>query len=353
MLPFLANLNWPELVLHLLLSAALLFVIFGTSILILIFINKLSRMDFSRSHTVRLTNGGNVRSVYQLLVEAPETALQFKLLINGIPLGSLPTQIEEPPLQRIQEAPPSSVSLSSGSKPVPMNDSKTKNANNVVAATSGAGKGIAEKSGALASLLGTVGSILPGQAGAALKEQGEAARNVQTKTSQTLQAPESAKNKMDELQRDSGKLGVKTTSMSAPTGGNGTHPVAAPERVQVYQTTGVVPQAQAIKPAVARLKPAGCHVETKEVAPGESLELILWIAPTSRRSLEGSFPYTIKSQQIPLEKLDREVPPVVSRGVVHFKPVAPWRYWLPSVLNGTIILMEVLSLVYFLTLIWL
>ena len=163
--------------------------------------------------------------------------------------------------------------------------------------------------------------------------------------------PEVAQNKMDAVKKDSGKLGVKTTTISSPGGGNEHPPVSAgPDPIQTGQTSTVT--ARPVKQAPAKVKSSGCYVETREVAPGENLELTLWIAPLSRRSPEKSFTYTIKSQQFPMDKLDRDAPPVVSRGVVHFKAVAAWRYWLPSVLNGAIILMETLSLVYFLTLIW-
>jgi len=350
MLPFLANINWPSLMLHLLLSAAVAFVVFGTCVLILILVQRLSRLDFSRKHIVRITNGGNVRSIYHLLVEAPEGALQFKLLQNNIPLGEIPIPVDEPLVEQPTEMTPAGSEPPKKPKPAAAGGAKSNGTKNAADEASKAGKGVAEKAGALASLMGTIGGMLPGKAGAALKEQGDIARGVQTKTTQTMQMPETTMNKVDVIQKDLGKLGVKPTTISPPGKGNGSRPVSVAEPVEDRQNSDSKPRV--VKPAFVKTKSSGCYVETKEVAPGENLELTLWIAPLSRRSPEKSFTYTVKSQQIPLEKCDKEAPQIVSRGVVQFKAVAPWRYWLPSVLNGSIILMETLSLVYFLTLIW-
>jgi hypothetical protein len=165
--------------------------------------------------------------------------------------------------------------------------------------------------------------------------------------------PETAKNKVDAIKTDSNRLGGEKAKppVVIQTGGNRKGPSALPASVQGEHQKMVSTDISRISSSQIRL--SGCFIQTKEVSPGESLELVLSIIPIGRLSPQGSFAYSVKSQQIPLEKLDREAPEVNSKGVVYFKDVAPWRYWFPPVLNGMIIFMELLGLVYFMTLIWL
>jgi hypothetical protein len=350
MIPILTSINWPLLILKVMLSGVAVFAAFASCVLILILVQKLSRMDFSRRHIVRLTNSGNVRSWYNLRVESPDP-LQFKILMEGIPLAAVAFEQIAPPLPA-QQAPEAIQTAQSAPIPAAKGGGGAgKNASSAAAsAASQAGKGMAEKSGALASLLGTVGSMLPGKAGEVLKEEGEAARNVQTKTVQTMRAPETLQNKVGAIQKDSGKLGVATPAAPSLMGGNGKN-AAQPAAVQTNQPAATAPAPG--RAVAGQSRPAGWFVQTKEVSPGECLELVLSIRPSGRRSPEGSFMYTLKSQQIPVEKLDWEAPEVSSLGVVNFKPVAPWRYWLPPTLNCMIIFMELLGAAYFMTLIWL
>ena len=360
MFPFLASINWPQLVLKITLTGAVLFATFGSCALILVLIQKMSRMDFSRKHQVKLTNAGNVRSFYRLQVTAPEPHLQFSLKMGDIPLADVLVEPVQSLAPAMPEAPPEgewqNENMTQVSQPSAVQKgqggTKGNDARAAAKGASDAGKNAAEKTGALASLLGTVGSLLPGKAGAALKEQGEAARNVQTKTVQTMQMPETAQNKVEAIQKDSGRLGVNTQVKAPQKNESGKHPAAA--QPEVAQPRNIPPSAPTPRQvATPMIKPEGCFVQTKDVMPGESLDLTLCISLAGRHSPEGSFLYTLKSQQFPLEKLDQEPPEVVSQGLVHLKPVAAWRYWMPTVLNMSIVSMEFLGAVYFMLLIWL
>jgi len=350
MLLVLAGINWPQLLLKVMLTSAVVFVAFGSCALILIFIKKLSRMDFSRKHRIRLTNGGNVHSYYRLQVAATEPRLQFRLIMDGIPLADIPVE----KIDSLAPLPLEAVTIPKN-QPAPAKNTQGgesgKNAGSAVTGASQAGKSVAEKSGVLASLLGTFGSLLPGKVGATLKQQGEAARNVQTKTVKTMQMPETAKNKVDAIQRDSNKLGVASSAAAPQNASNEKRTADRPEAVQKNNRQVVAVDTNNISDTIIRSN--DCFVQTKEVKPGESLDLTLAITPVGRHSPSGSFVYIIKSQQVPLEKLDQEAPEITSRGMVYFTPVATWRYWLPSILNGMILLIELLGVAYFTTLIWL
>jgi hypothetical protein len=45
---------------------------------------------------------------------------------------------------------------------------------------------------------------------------------------------------------------------------------------------------------------------------------------------------------------NEEIPPVTSRGTVYIKPIAEWRYWLPTIACGLVVVMTILSLSFYL-----
>ena len=90
------------------------------------------------------------------------------------------------------------------------------------------------------------------------------------------------------------------------------------------------------------------QAQTKEVDPGESILLTLRIDSRKKKRIpEGSYLYTIHSQQISLEPASVQIPPISSRGTVHFKAVPTWRYWLPLIVCGLVVLAAILSLTYY------
>ncbi|MCE1255462.1 MAG: hypothetical protein LWX83_18180 [Anaerolineae bacterium] len=366
-MPFLSGFNWPLLLLRFLLTSVTILFLFGICLFVLILLQRWLKIKDEHVHQISILNDGNVTSYYRLIVESPEKALKFLISMYDIPLGeiNLPAQPEEDVLpdtnpavsQPITITKPQTISSLNNKPKTP--DKSTPEHQDALKKANQTGKAVAEKSGALASFLGTLGSLIPGSAGKALKEQAEKARAVQSNTNKTMQMPEDAQTKVKSLQKDSSKLGAgnKEAPKDIPKPNEKGKNIAAktntdPQVKQQVQVEQANTQTAGIVHAQPILKGPYC-VQTDAVTPGEEINLTLKVTSKSNRLPEGSFLYTIKSRQIPVEKLDQEAPLVISQGLVHFKPVASWRYWLPYYLNGTVIMVGLLAVIYFLTLIWL
>jgi hypothetical protein len=270
-----------------------------------------------RLHTVTLKNQGNVPSVYQLSVASPEPRLKFRFLLRNIPLAEVPLAVA----YNESEQGPTKTKAVHG-----------KPSNGAVAQATKSGKAAARKTGEAASFLSAIGNLLPGKAGKALKQQGAAVRDVQTKPSQTMRVQDQAERQVSAVQRGSSKLGVKASIPARASGGE----------------QSMVTTSQRMASEISYIQIA----QTSTVAPGESLVLSLKISSPKKRIPEGSYLYTITSQQVPLEKVDRDVAPVTSQGIVHFNAVGILRYALPVLMAGLVIAGSALTLAYILTLIW-
>jgi hypothetical protein len=226
----------------------------------------------------------------------------------------------------------------------------------------GAGKAaekVVAKSGALASLLGTVGGLLPGSLGKSLKEQSAMVRVAQSKTKDVSQKPQEMQRKLDQMQKDSGKLGMKTPNVALPQAGQ----AAMPEPTQTFSTgqvqTTAVPTGTGNQPqpaVAAPVRSAAAQVKkfyrTSEADSEETLQLTLQISSKSRIAPEGSFLYTVKSQQVPLEKFDKEIAPLSRQGIVHFESIGKWHYWLPNLLSFFVVLSGLAAIGYSIYRIW-
>lgn len=321
-------------------QAAFRLILIGIGILILsivyialiIRIYRLLQVKVARDHKIKLTNQGNVLSVFQLKVESPDPRLDFKLFYKDMPLIEIPeTSIPEP---------------TPGGYPVPAGSGKsppTAGSSLDIAQTAGAGREIASKVGIIASFLGTIGNIIPGSLGNQLRSKGGAVRGVQTGTLKTTQAPLRTQQKFTALKMGGSRLtGAGTGGGSTARGHQNT--------VDYVQTAGKTPSG----PEPGKTKPgqpgSEYWAQTKEVDPGESLSLTLRIDSRKRRYPEGSFLYILHSQQVSLEPANVQIPPVTSRGTVHFKPITAWRYWLPIIVCGLVVVLTFFSLSYYLRL---
>jgi hypothetical protein len=82
------------------------------------------------------------------------------------------------------------------------------------------------------------------------------------------------------------------------------------------------------------------------------LVLTLRIGTSKWRYPQGSFLYTLWSEQVPVEPLAAEIPAMHKDGTVHFEPVAAWRYWLFPLTSGLVISLSLLTVVFSLFFIW-
>jgi hypothetical protein len=305
----------PVVFVAILLTAIAVAVSAAICILLLSLVHRFVRVKRICTHNVILKNQGNVRSVYQLLAESPEPKLRFRFFSQKIPLAEI--AVEAPVIQQPEAA--------SNHKTV-----TARQASSAAGKVEKTSRAAAQKTGVAASFLSALGNLLPGSVGKSLKQQGAAARNIQTKTTQTMGAKDQAERQVNALQRGASKLGVKSQAPS--TSGTGRKQSAGSS----FSST-----------------PSSFQVaQTNPIGPGETIALTLQISSQRKRIPEGSYLYTITSQQVPLEKVDRETHPVNQPGMVYFAAVSAWRYALPIFLNILITVVVLSAFVYTLSLIW-
>lgn len=187
---------------------------------------------FRRTCQLEIANQGNVRSHYELRAEEPNEALLFTFALRGVRLagqGALqPTQIAQPPTQTAQ-SPPQRSGPDVG---------KAQQAKSKAMATGGA----------VAGILGTVGSLLPRSVGGPLRERAA-----------QIRAGQASVRRVERLPSRVGRLAPR----SAPT------PPAAPA-VSRRQAEPAAPSIQLAAPAWARTPP---------VEPGQTLVVDLLVDP--------------------------------------------------------------------------
>jgi len=312
-------------------------------LLIVIIIHRILRVRQDRIHKIVLKNEGNIPSVYYLSVDAQESTLEFKFLANNIPLARV---VQPQVLAAPAEPQPTPIPQQ------PKTDAKpTKTGINVDNAAKG-GRAVASKIGFVATFMGALGGLLPGSLGSSLRTKGAQARQVQSDTTQAVQAPVNAQRRAESLQQMSGGKGSKTTSIAAPKGKN-----------QFQATSQADPQVGGSKESLpaSHQQPANTRtptfsrnysVQTTEIQPGGAQEITLTISSSKRRYPQGSFLYSLWSQQVPTELVSIEIPPLHKNGTVHFKPISRWRYWLSPLVAGFVLSATSLAVIYFMTLIW-
>lgn len=281
-----------------------------------------------QKHPIKLSNLGNVRSFYQLAVASPEGKLRFKLTYRGLPLMEVPNT----PAKAYAVSTPDS--HQTGSQP----GTRAFDPSSVDASRlADSGRSTAAKAGALASVLGTLGSLIPGSLGQQLRAQGAAARRVQTKTVGATQAPLRTQQKIQALGHESGKLAKGAPVLAAQT--KKPTPIDTHHQPSSYNHIPENPQ--------TRLGYNHYRVQTPEVAPGKTMDLTLEIGTHRRPYPQGSFVYSIQSQQVPVSPAEVEIPPTLTHGTVHFNPVSSWRYWMPFLVCGLITLIVLFAVVHY------
>ncbi len=361
---------WFQLALKIALTGGIVLFVIGLCGLIIAGLQRLFRVTVQRVHTLYIKNLGNVASVYHLTAESLEPNLTFQFFQNDIPLTeveiALEPQVVSMVVQSPMVAPENKKNITTSPAPAQnlaaANNPQPKLTVQSAGGAPGAGKAaekVVAKSGALASLLGTVGGLLPGSLGKSLKEQSAMVRVAQSKTKDVSQKPQEMQRKLDQMQKDSGKLGMKTPNVALPQAGQ----AAMPEPTQTFSTgqvqTTAVPTGTGNQPqpaVAAPVRSAAAQVKkfyrTSEADSEETLQLTLQISSKSRIAPEGSFLYTVKSQQVPLEKFDKEIAPLSRQGIVHFESIGKWHYWLPNLLSFFVVLSGLAAIGYSIYRIW-
>ncbi len=301
--------------------------------------HRLLRVRLERQHVIRLENRGNCRSLYYLSVSSSEPSLGFTLRNGKIDLVALPDEAGNETTSSPPTSPGARADLSSAAV-------KANHATPQQTAVSAAktGKAAAAKAGTLASLLGALGRILPGSLGVRLRANAAAAREMQLQTNRAIQAPQTAQNQVNDVQREGNKLlGAKAPAPRLVAG------QSQPAKRQATATGsgwgGALQNDEKPRNAIYR-------AQSPEMEPGTSLDLSLVISAKTKRFPCGSFAYTLESQPIALDFPEAHGQAEQRSGVVHFPPVPGWRYWLHHLAIFLLIALAVFAFGYAFLLIW-
>ena len=318
-------------------------ILIATYVWLLMRLFRLLQPKRDRNHSLKLANQGNVPSIYQLTVESLDSLFSFQLKFKDMPLIEVPEPVI---FEELIDATNGSLS-DNGHLPDGLTEKQSqKNGSQKKSVDTGkamqAGQALAGKAGTVASLLGTFGNLIPGSIGNKLKSQGAAARGIQTKTIRATQAPKSAQRKLDAVKREGGRMGggVKVDTGPARNQYEASTSTQGPTHRSTKYQTGK---------ARRTAKTGEIRVQTIEIDPGESIQLSLNIRSLKRRYPEGSYLYTIQSQQIPSVGYDYEIPPITTRGTVNFKSLPAWRHWFPFIITAFIVTATAFSIFYYLT----
>jgi hypothetical protein len=375
-MPFAMFAGWTQLVIKVLLTGISFLILFIICELLVIRIHAALKVKTDREHVIKLTNRGNFPSVFQLSVASSEKQLGFGMSLNGIPLVPVPV-VEEPlaeePEEEVQPAAPAAsqapagqtVRAAAASTAQPAADKK-KSAVSAEGAAKG-GQAVAGKMGLAATILGTLGELLPGSLGKSFRANSTAVRDTQSKTISAAQAPVNTQRNLDSLKEETGKVAPQKPAAAAqpqpkspaqppaafqPQASASNQPGAAPSQtLQNTQTPSVHSKPIATKKEKAL--PSDYLVQTQPLEPGAAYSLTLKIGGLKRRYPQGTFAYTVKSLQMPRENVAGSAEPVVREGVVHFPRVGIWRFWIAPFTN--ILVMAIMLLIYILIfrIIWL
>ena len=290
---------------YVLIAIALAYII--AIVLIWIFL----RVKQQAKYKINLENIGNVHSYYYLSIQPTTEIIEYKLSYNGteLPTSEIPELVVEIPAEQTKDE------KEALQKPSALQKREVKIDKTQIENAKKTGMKFAGAAGAVASILGIIGSILPGKLGNGLKAQSSKIRNIQSSTRSTMNAPRSAMNKANALKMESQKLGVSQTSGS----------IEAPQKES--QTT--------IKPEKEKEVniPTTFRSQTKELAPGEQISLDLIINKKKRRFPENNFLLTLTSQQTPLEHIETKITPIKKQINIHFKQIPNWRFWVTPLLS--------------------
>lgn len=348
-MPGIALTDWSQLALKILLTGILFIILAVICILLITRIQRWLTVENKREHVVKLTNQGNFTSVFNLSVVSVEQIFSFNLLLNDIPLIAVPqVEISQPLSADVNTAP--------SEQPAQKNKAEKKaeiKADKKTSAAGGVLKGgqaVAAKAGMLASFIGTLASLLPGSWGSNLRAQSETLREAQSNAQAATQAPIDAQRRVESLQQQGGKLSGVT-----PAAKTGNLPNVNVQRPEARSSAPASVHSQSERPmltAARKVTPGVYMVQTQPVEPGADLSLVLRIEALKRSRPDGTFAYTLSSQQLPVETLEGEQPPVIKQGVLHFPHIHIWRYWLAPVANLLVIATLLSTLIFVVGFIW-
>lgn len=264
---FFASLSPTALILlRLLLTVGLIVVFVAIGVLGSLILQKTLRIRLQRQHALRIENRSNFPVQYSLEVLSELDTLQCDFLANGKKLTALTITEESAP----PPTPTAESSIRAGGTPSIASKKELK-------------AGVA-KVGVFATILSTIGGLLPGSLGQALKSQGDQARAAQANARQAIDAPEEMKNRVSSLSEQSGRLTGQTKPAAlAPNA----------EKNTATQTAAIAYQA-----ALRQVEIKNSAL-TEVLVPGQGLQLVLRFSAEHQQRLALPLPYLLHLKAIP------------------------------------------------------
>lgn len=261
---------WGVLLLKGGLSFGLLLVFLGLAILGMLIISRSLKIIHNKEHHLTIQNRSNLPNQYSIELSSDLETLLCEFRANGKKLPTLTiTQTEESPAELTQAG-----QFTAAGGGIDANAARK----NI--------KGGVAKVGAFATILSTIGGLLPGSAGKELKAQGDQARAAQANARQAIDAPEEMKNRVSSLSEQSGRLTGQTSPAipakarsTANTGTGTTAPVAVVETVTTVEVKN--------------------SALSEVLMPGQELELALLFSATHKQAIPQDLPYVVCINAIP------------------------------------------------------
>jgi hypothetical protein len=258
-------------------------------------------------HRVTVANQGNVRGIFRIQAVSAEKGLnfQFYYLDKALPLMSIPEPVVQPPQpaasktirRKVSAARPTvettETNLKTGEQKTPPAGSLKDGVKKSAEETKKKAEGGLGKVRMFSSLLGTLGSLLPGSLGETFKEKSITLQGEAQSASSTIELPEEKLRMAQAAQKQAKNL---KPGQSAPAPVEQKPPVpearssnlnAQVESRQVIsaaavQAASVPPVAPAPTPTLAKKGSGETFVQSPQVPPDSSLELDLKIDPLHR-----------------------------------------------------------------------
>ncbi len=330
----------------------------GTAIWLAVFlIRRIENVTWRRQTVVRrlrFQNSGNVPGVIQFVAAAASDDLSFRYLLDGQPLSLHSAPLPEPaaaqhaasPPVSSREVPPAAAGAAQTAPAAPgMKDAAAARAKAVKVES----KKILGKSRIVVSILGTLGSLIPGEWGKSLKDRSTALQNEVQKAGQAIETPEVKLQAARSLQGQVQSLGP---AKPAPQSGQ---LAAAVAPAPILAVGAPAPGAESVPPVAAaerpRPRPAiplASYVQTPAIPPEGALVVELRIEPRERYRT-ADYSYWLVSCQMEQESTPAAQPLVVqrTRQSVRVKGL-PWGYLvLTFVLDTTVLCLNALWVVLF------
>jgi hypothetical protein len=328
------QLNWMELVVNLLFSIGLFILFAAICGLMVYLINKNLRVKQIREHKISIRNEANFPSTFSFFVKSDQANLTYQFFENQIPLPIIsPSQSLQ--LTPLQEDKPIIATVNPNLMPT---QSKRSNALQIL---SKGGRTITSKLGVLASIAGTLGSLLPGSIGSKFSSQSEALRQTQSNVQSTVQAPVIASQKVQSLNQQTGTiLNVQ---------GHSTTQATTAESTMV--STKIMAFDQDVQSEEIKLD-FPITVETPLIQPREETTITLRIEGKTKVDPKIAYRYILCSEQIPSQSLLIGKSLVETQGVVHFPKVSIWRSGLSPLAMILVIVGCTYAFFYFLGFVW-